>query len=244
MPIEWMPRSRKEEDGWRDLSANPAAPASVQASQSGTDGVRVAVVTRRWRMARLPRLRLRSMFLLLRAALFGVIALFYVGMALVQLLLTAWPARVVVLFLVSVAVYRSRRLRRWGRSGRADLFLSPEGLYAGDLFVPWYQVEEVVRFNFLAPMDRAHVPARNFVAVRVHDFVAVSGLSPFRAGLANLTRRHLLVLAEASELRGPEAVAAALDELVRNPESRRLLATPDGGRLVDNVPARSPGSLR
>jgi hypothetical protein len=182
---------------------------------------------------------MRSLFLLLRAVLFFVMAAFYLGIALVQLLLTAWPARVVVLLLVSVAVYRSRRLRRWGRGGRADVFLSPEGLYAGDLFLPWYQVEEVVRFNFLAPMDRSHVPARNFLAVRVHDFVAVSGLSPFRAGLANLTRRRLLVLAEASELRNPKALSAALEVLVAEPASRAVLATPDGCRFLDEGPARA-----
>jgi hypothetical protein len=110
-------------------------------------------------------------------------------------------------------------------------------LHVEGLFVPWYQVEEVVRFNFLAPMDRSHSPARNFLAVRVRDFVGVDGLSPVRAGLANLTRRHLLVLAEASELGHPSALAAALGELVADYESRSVLSTPDGCRLVDEGPA-------
>ncbi|MEP6650136.1 MAG: hypothetical protein ABJA74_09505 [Lapillicoccus sp.] len=237
MPIEWMPRSRKEEDGWRDLTTRPAAPRAVLDSRSGVDGVRVPVLEQSWRLPRLPRLRARSVFLLLRVALFLVMATVYLGMALVQLLMTAWPARLVLAFLVSVAVYRSCRLRRWGH-GSADPLLRPDGLHVEGLFVPWYQVEEVVRFNFLAPMDRSHNPARNFVAVRVRDFVGVAGLTPVRAGLANLTRRHLIVLAEASEVRNPQALTAALEVLVADPESRAVLSTPDGCRFVDEGPAR------
>jgi hypothetical protein len=243
MPIEWMPRSRTEEDGWRDLRSNPAVPASVREARSGVEGVRVPVLEQPWRLARLPRLRARYVFLVLRVVVFLLIAAVYLGMAAVQLLMTSSVARLVLAFLVAVAVYRSCRLRRRGQ-GPADLFLSPQGLQLEGLSVPWYQVEEVVRFNFLAPMDRSHTPARNFVALRVRDFVAVAGISPVRAGLANLTRRHLLVLAEASELRHPSALVAALQELVANPESRAMLSTPDGCRLVDEGPAgatrRSP----
>jgi hypothetical protein len=236
MPIEWMPRSRAEEDGWRDLRANPAAPASVPEARSGIDGVRVPVVEQPWRLARLPRLRTRYVFLILRVVLLLLFAAVYVGLAAGRLLMTSWLARLALGFLVAVAVYRSCRLRRRGH-GSGDLFLSPQGLQVEGLSVPWYQVEEVVRFNFLAPMDRSHTPARNFVALRVRDFVAVDGLTPVRAGLANLTRRHLLVLAEASELRHPSAFVAALQELVENPESRALLSTPDGCRLLDEGPA-------
>ena len=236
MPIEWMPRSRSEEDGWRDVRSNPAVPATVPESRSGIDGVRVPVLEQPWRLARFPRLRARYVFVVLRVVLVLLIAAVYLGIAAVQLLMTSWVARLTLALLVSVAVYRSCRLRR-REHGPADLLLSPQGLHVEGLFVPWYQVEEVVRFNFLAPMDRSHAPARNFLAVRVRDFVGVDGLSPVRAGLSNLTRRHLLVLAEASELGHPSALAAALEELVANSESRPVLSTPDGCRLVDEGPA-------
>jgi hypothetical protein len=243
MPIEWMPRSRTEEDGWRDLRSNPTVAAAVPEARSGIDGIRVPVLEQPWRLPRFPRLRARYVFLALRVVLILLFGAVYVGIAAVQLLMTSWVARLMLAFLVAVAVYRSWRLRRRSH-GPADLFLSPQGLQVEGLSVPWYQIEEVVRFNFLAPMDRSHAPARNFVAVRVRDFVAVAGLSPVRAGLANLTRRHLLVLAEASELRHPSALAAALQELVANPESRTVLSTANGCRLVDEGPAgtarRSP----
>jgi hypothetical protein len=66
----------------------------------------------------------------------------------------------------------------------------------------------------------------------------VRGLSPFEAGLANLTRRRLVVLAETAELSHPEELAAALDRLVADPGARDLLASSDGSRLVDEGPAR------
>ena len=243
MPIEWMPRSRRDEDGWRDLRSNPAAPATVCEARSGSDGVRVPVLEQPWRLPRFPRFRARYVFLALRVVFILVFAAAYLWLAAGRLLMTSWLARVALGVVILMAVYRSCRLRRRVH-GPADLFLSPQGLQVEGLFVPWYEVEEVVRFNFLTPMDRSHTPARNFVAVRVRDFVAVAGLTPVRAGLGNLTRRHLLVLAEASELRYPAGLAAALQELVANPESRALLSTPDGCRFVDQGPAgaarRSP----
>ena len=245
MPIEWMPRSRREEDGWRGLRANPAVPATVSETRSPTTGVRVSVRPQRWRPPRIPRLRGRALMLVVRVSLIMVIAMAYLAAALVRLLQTAWPVRVVVLVVLLVAVYRSRRLRRWGGHRReADVVLTADGVYAGRWFVPWSQVEAVVRFTLLATLDRGRGPYRNFVAIRVRDFVGVAGLSPFRAGLANLTRRHLLVLAEGSELRRPAALAAALEELVADPGSRAVLSTPDGCRFVDEGPAgaarRSP----
>jgi len=197
MPIEWMPRSRRDEDGWRDLRSNPAVPATVSEARSGIDGVRVPVLEQPWRLPRFPRLRARYVLLALRVVFVLLFAAAYLGLAAGRLLMTSWVARVALGFVILMAVYRSCRLRRRG-PGPADVFLSPQGLQVEELSVPWYQIEEVVRFNFLTPMDRSHTPARNFVAVRVRDFVAVAGLSPVRAGLANLTRRHLLVLAEAS----------------------------------------------
>jgi hypothetical protein len=135
-----------------------------------------------------------------------------------------------------VAAYRLVRLRRWHAGPRADLLLSRDGVAVDDVFVPWYQVERVVTFHFSAPFDRRG--NRNFLALQIRDFVAVRGLSPFEAGLANLTRRRLIVLGEAKELSNPEELAAALDRLVADPESRALLGTAEGVRLLDEGPAR------
>ena len=71
----------------------------------------------------------------------------------------------------------------------------------------------------------------------MRDFVGVSGLTPGRAGLANLTRRRLVVLAERTELAHPDELAAALDRLVADPSARDLLSRPEGARLVDEGPA-------
>jgi hypothetical protein len=143
---------------------------------------------------------------------------------------------VVLAVVLLVAVYRLVRLRRWHARRRADLLLTRDGVAVDALFVPWYQVERVVRFHFAAPFDRKG--NRNFLALEIRDFVAVRGLSPFEAGLANLTRRRLVVLAETAELSHPEELAAALDRLVADPGARDLLASSDGSRLVDEGPAR------
>ena len=46
------------------------------------------------------------------------------------------------------------------------------------------------------------------------------------------------MLGEAAELSNPEELAAALDRLVADPESRALLGTAEGVRLLDEGPAR------
>ena len=135
---------------------------------------------------------------------------------------------------LAVAAYRLVRLRRWHAGRRADLLLLREGVAVDDLVVPWYQVERVVRFHFVAPFDRRG--NRNSLALQVRDFVAVRGLSPFEAGLASLTRRRLVILGEATELTHPEELAAALDRLVADPDARDLLGTAAGARLVDEGP--------
>ncbi|HEU4329736.1 MAG TPA: hypothetical protein VFR40_01375 [Lapillicoccus sp.] len=158
-----------------------------------------------------------------------------------------WPVLVfaggVVLVIGGVWTYRLVRLRRWPSPGRrADLLISAEGVGVGDLVVPWYQIERVVRFHLGSPS--APRRTRNFLALEVRDFVGVRGLTPMRAGLANLTRRRLVVLAERTELAHPDELGAALDRLVADPSARDLLARPEGPRLVDEGPAmviwRSP----
>ena len=67
--------------------------------------------------------------------------------------------------------------------------------------------------------------------------MGVTGLSPARAGIANLTRRHLVVLCEAREVRNPTALVDALEELVANPVARELLSGMEGQRLVATGPS-------
>lgn len=240
MTIECMPRSRRDEDGWRDPKPNPTCPAplvDVDPETGARSGIRVPVVVdRRW-VPRVPQLSPARVFTLVRLGLLAVVLLGYFVTELVRWVTTAWSARLLVAAVLAVVLYRALRLRRWGQHGRrADLVLSPDGIRVGGLAVPWHQIEEVVRFNLLVFLSPRGAGVRNVLAVRVQDFVAVQGLSPFRAGLANLSRRHLLVLAESSELRHPETLARAVEELVANPTSRLLLTGAEGRRLVDEGP--------
>ena len=135
----------------------------------------------------------------------------------------------VVLYSSGVVVAGSRRT--------GALALTTTHLHTGDLAVPWGSVEKVVRFSIgTGPLGEPR--SLNFLAVRVTDFDNVQGLAPARAGLANLTRRHLLILAEAHELRAPTAVAAALDYLVDQPAARLLLSGAEGVRLLTDGPPR------
>jgi hypothetical protein len=243
MPIEWMPRSRTEEDGWRDLRSNPTVAAAVPEARSGIDGIRVPVLEQPWRLPRFPRLRARYVFLALRVVLILLFGAVYVGIAAVQLLMTSWVARLMLAFLVAVAVYRSWRLRRRSH-GPADLFLSPQGCRSRGCPCPGTRSRR----------SSGSTSSRRWTGRTLRhetSWRCASGTSwrwpvsaPSEAGLANLTRRHLLVLAEASELRHPSALAAALQSSCANPESRTVLSTPNGCRLVDEGPAgtarRSP----
>ena len=140
------------------------------------------------------------------------------------------------LVVVLILVYRALRLRRFTAREHLEVVLSSAGIHTGGLVVPWSEVEGVVRFGFAFGPGRGGPGHRSFVAVRVTDFVAVRGMSPVRAGLANLTRRHLLVLCEAREVHDPTAFANALDELVANPVARELLSGAEGERLVATGP--------
>jgi hypothetical protein len=146
-------------------------------------------------------------------------------------------AFLLVLLLALFLGYRALRLRRVTARDHPDVVLSVTGIHTGGLVVPWSEVDGVVRFGFAFGPGRGGPGNRSFVAVRVSDFVAVRGMTPVRAGLANLTRRHLLVLCEAREVHDPTALADALDELVANPVARELLSGAEGERLAATGPS-------
>jgi hypothetical protein len=196
-------------------------------------GVRVPVVVRHYQLHRLPRVNAYRLFNLIRLAALGVILFAWLVAEVVHLVERYWWARLVLAATLVCVVYRALRLHRRTRARRADVVLTPNAIHVDDLIVPWEQVEDVVRFNFLFGPGPGGLGPRNYLAVRVRDFVGVRGLSPFHAGLANLTRRRLVVLAEASELGAPEPLARAVEELVEHPEARPVLAFPTGVRLVE-----------
>jgi hypothetical protein len=241
-----MPRSRGD-NGWRHVRDEPhRGRAAVLEDIEGVPVVRVPVVVTRWVRQALRRAG-QWVITLARAGFFLAFAVVWVVHAMEQWFGQVWPVLVftgaLVLLAIGSGTYRLVRLRRWPSPGpRADVLLSLEGVGVGDVVVPWYQIERVVRFHFAAPSARRRT--RNFLALEVLDYVGVRGLTPMRAGLANLTRRRYLVLAETTELSRPEQLASALERLVADPSSRELLTRSDGCRLVDEGPAmviwRSP----
>ena len=243
--IEWMPRSRVD-NGWSHLRDGHHRRPAVLEHIEGGPAIRVPVVVDKWfRAAR--RRAGQWLFHLARLAFFGGFVVVWLVHAAVSQVGQTWPVLVVggalVLLGFGLLNYRLARLRRWPAPGRrADLLVSPEGVGVGDIVVPWHLVERVVRFHFIARANPRLT--RNFLALEVRDYVGVRGLTPMRAGLANLTRRHLVVLAETTELSYPEQFAAALDRLVSDPSARELLTRPEGPRLLDEGPAmviwRSP----
>lgn len=243
--IEWMPRSRGD-NGWSHAAGSRYRGRAVLDDAGAGPVVRVPVVVEDWLRAALRAAGARVVRLA-RLAFFCAVFMSWGAQATARAVGRAWPVWAVVAGIVvlgfAIATYRLVRLRRWPSPGRrADLLVDRAGVRVGDLLVPWYQVERVVRFHFAAPSGRRRT--RNFLALEVRDYVGVQGLTPVRAGLANLTRRHLVVLAETGELSHPEELAAALDELVANPVARELLSSAEGPRLLDEGPAwvgrRSP----
>jgi hypothetical protein len=230
MTIEYVPRSGPAGgSSWRTASGSPFVPAPLHTEASGGLGaVCVPVVPRR-----LPVLPFHWWI---------VVVVFVRGC---QLMLWDGPTSLVVsvgvsvaaLIVVLVVAYRALRLRRFIARDHLEVVLSSAGIHTGGLVVPWSEVEGVVRFRFAFGPGRGGPGHRSFVAVRVTDFVAVRGMSPVRAGLANLTRRHLLVLCEAREVHDPTALANALDELVANPVARELLSGAEGERLLTTGPS-------
>lgn len=235
MSIEWLPRRALDGNGWaspgRSLTAAAPSLGSVEPGPLGGGLPRRGILVpktppppTRFPLRRLARGRLGFP---------GVIGLWWGVQALSH---SGWGVGVlaagvggVVLWSSGVAVAGSRRT--------GSLALTPTHLHSGGLAVPWGSIEKVVRFSIgTGPLgDPASL---SYLAVRVADFDNVQGLAPARAGLANLTRRRLLVLAESHELRTPVAVAAALDHLVERPEARLLLSGVEGVRLLTEGPPR------
>lgn len=117
--------------------------------------------------------------------------------------------------------------------------VTPDGILTGDLVIPWSAILTFQNVWMWGPNTRLASqgvlspegwPARrwNLITVHVTDFTSVAGLPPAVAGLANLSRRRLLILAAASEVHDPTAVADALCFYAANPEQRHQLATPLG----------------
>lgn len=234
MTIEYAPRSRREEDGWRTPNAAEhkayftQAPVAVHGEADGQPGVRVAV---RAGGLRMPHAFVRPWVLivvlvnggnLLRGLFSGRHGTFQ----------WSWWLSALVAMVLLVALYRALRLHRFSGRDRLDIVLTPLGVHTRGLVVPWSAVTEVVRFNFMFGPGPGGPGPRNYIALRVEDFVAVRGLTPFRAGLANLTRRHLVVLVLAVEVRDARALVHALGVLVADPEARELLTTDAGLSLV------------
>ncbi len=230
MTIEYVPRSAPAAAAsWRTASGSAYVPGPLHTEASGDLGaVCVPVVPRRIRL--LPFHWWIVMVILVR----GCELVLWGGRT--SLVLSV-VVSVVALVVVLIAAYRALRLRRFTGREHREVVLSSAGIHTGGLVVPWSQIEGVVRFGFAFGPGRGGPGHRRFVAVRVADFVAVRGMSPVRAGLANLTRRHLLVLCEAREVHDPTALANALDELVENPVARELLSGAEGVRLVAAGPS-------
>ncbi|MEO9153290.1 MAG: hypothetical protein ABI243_12900 [Lapillicoccus sp.] len=236
MSIEWLPRRDPDGNGWRkpgvSLSAGAPRLGSVPPGPLGGDLPRTGILVPK---APSPPTRFSLRRLAVgRIGFPGVMGLWWGAQALAH---SSWGPEVlavgvggVVLWSSGVAVAGSRRT--------GSLALTPTHLHSGVLAVPWGSIEKVVRFSLgTGPLGD---PRRlSYLAVRVGDFDNVQGLAPARAGLANLTRRHLLVLAESHELQAPMAVAAALDYLVERPEARLLLSGVEGVRLLSEGPPRS-----
>lgn len=232
MAIEWVPRSSVHERAWRIAEGSTRVPIPESVEVDGARAVRVPV------QAVAPQRRPRSglggwVGLVLLVNLGHVIAFARTAsLSLWAALTVSWWVLALVLTVALVVAYRALRLRPVLGRAEPDLVLSAQGVHTGGLVVPWTSVESAVRIGFAAGPGRGGPGARLFLAVRVDDFVNVRGLSPFRAGLANLTRRHLVVLCESREVRDPTALALALDELVANPVARELLSGHEGVRLV------------
>jgi hypothetical protein len=229
MTIEYVPRSGPTGGAWRTASGSAYVPAPLHTEASGGLGaVCVPVVMRRVRLLPI------HWWIVLVVLVRGGQLMLWGGRA---SSVVAAVVSVVVLLLTLVVAYRALRLRRFTARDHLEVVLSSVGIHTGGLVVPWSQIEGVVRFGFAFGPGRGGPGHRSFVAVRVTDFVAVRGMSPARAGLANLTRRHLLVLCEAREVHDPTALANALEELVANPVARELLSGAEGARLVASGPS-------
>ena len=233
MTIEWIPRSARTETVRRTPPGNTKVATPALDEVDGLRSVRVPLVAQRRRPP-----AIRGWVVLILIWNFGHV---------MRGAQTAWTSLTVsfwlilaVLVAVSLLAYRWMRLRPVSHRDDRGLYLSSAGIHTAGMVVPWSEVEDVVRFRFAAGPGRGGPGARHYLAVRVGDFVGVRGLTPARAGLANLTRRHLVVLCESREVRDAAALSAALEELVANPTARELLSGHEGVRLVTVGPPRGP----
>ncbi len=236
MTIEWVPRSRRGEGGWRTATGSAPVPAPVADEVDGLRAVRVPVVPQRGGAS-----PFRGWVVLILIVNLGQV-MRGARNAWSSLSLSFWlvaAVSVVLLFFL----YRAMRLRAFTGRDHPDVMLSAAGIHTAGMVVPWTSVDEVVRFGFLTGPGRGGPGPRSFLAVRVDDFVAVRGLTPARAGLANLTRRRLVVLCESREVHAPAPLADALDLLVANPAARELLSGAEGVRLVSVGPPGLPGPV-
>lgn len=224
MSIEWLPRRQRDGNGWREPRRSAAAgPARLGQLATGP-GVVVPVTRVEASLRRAPGWA--------RQTALGV----SVGTAGLGL-----ENRVVELLALCMTLGGMNRAGRQllVNRRRPSLALTPTTLYAGELALPWSVVEAVVSFSLKGvggEIDSSGRRVWNHLAVRVSDFDNVAGLSPVRAGLANLTRRRLVLLCDAVELRAPLEVAAALQHLVDHPEARLLLSGHEGVRLLTEGP--------
>jgi hypothetical protein len=230
MTIEYVPRSGPAGGAsWRTASGSAYVPAPLHTEANGGLGaVCVPVVPRRVQVS------VFHWWILMVVLVNGYQLTRWGRPSSVTIFIGVPVAAVMVVLLVA---YRALRLHRFTAREHLEVVLSSAGIHTGGLMVPWSEVEGVVRFGFAFGPGRGGPGNRCFVAVRVTDFVAVRGMSPVRAGLANLTRRHLLVLCEAREVHDPTAFADALDELVANPVARELLSGAEGERLLATGPS-------
>jgi hypothetical protein len=231
MTIEWVPRSARSEAGWQTAVGSSQVPAPLADEVDGTRAVRVPVVPQRGRPP-----RLRGWMVLILIWNFGNV-MRGAHAAWTSLTPSFWLLLLATIALL-VVFYRWMRLRPLTHRDEGDLRLSTSGIHTAGLVVPWTAVREVVPLRFAGGPGRGGPGPRHYLAVRVSDFVAVRGLTPAQAGLANLTRRRLVVLCESREVHDPTALAAAVRELVANPVARELLSGHEGVRLVSAGPPK------
>lgn len=247
--IEWLPRRDPDGNGWRapgrSATAGPPEPGELgELGLLGPIGPIAAIGGPHGDHSRrgvvVPKTPPPPPQFALRRLAWGRIGfpgIMGISWALQGVAHSGWGPGVLAVGVGGVVLYSGGMVVAGSRRTGA-LALTTTHLHSGDLAVPWGSVEKVVRFSIgTGPLGTPH--SLNFLAVRVDDFDNVQGLAPARAGLANLTRRHLLVLAEAQELRTPTAVAAALDYLVANPAARMLLSGAEGVRLLTYGPPQA-----
>ena len=224
MSIEWLPPLQREGNGWREPRRSASAGPPRLEPMSDETGVRVPITRVEASLRRAPGWVMQTV-----AGLGASVATFPHG---------SWGLGAVGVAVACRGASQAGRQLLLNRR-RPSLGFTPTTLYAGELALPWSVIEAVMSFSVKGPGGEGDSSGRriwNYLAVRVSDFDNVVGLSPARAGLANLTRRRLVVLCDAVELRDPVVVAAALEYLLDHPEARLLLSGHEGLRLLTDGP--------